>query len=267
MAEAPTTCPTCGTAVPHGAAKCPGCGRVFGEANRCPHCHAVAAVRRKGSGYVCVACGKERQVEPGSTVLGAEGAARVDQLSIGGVDPASAAMARLLRFGGVLLVAAAVVAGAVGVVATSAPLVVMMVAAAALGAGGITAMSQAARVESGARERRAAQIQRRILALAEASGGELTATAAARALHLGLEEADAALTRLADGTRVTVEVDDEGVVRYVFRELMPRGPRVRVSAELGEARSGEALAADEQAEIEAEAAARVERELVRRGRV
>lgn len=256
MSEAPASCPTCGTAVPAGATRCPGCGRVFGEANRCPHCNAIAAVRRKGAGYVCVACGGERELGPGTTVLGDEGPSRVEQLTVDGVDPASRALARLVRFGGVLLVAAAAVAGAVAFAVPGAPVAVMMVAAAALGIGGVTAMSQASRVESRARERRRRALERRVLGLAEAHGGELTATLAAKELHLGLTEADAVLTAMADGARVAVEVDGDGIVHYVFRELRAAGPRVRVDAS----------AADGD-DIEAEAAERVERELQKRGRL
>ncbi|MBX7193657.1 MAG: hypothetical protein K1X94_16490 [Sandaracinaceae bacterium] len=65
-----TPCPTCKFAVPDGAVKCPQCGRVFGEANRCPHCHAIASARPSGDGFVCVACGKPRKLEPGTSVAG-----------------------------------------------------------------------------------------------------------------------------------------------------------------------------------------------------
>lgn len=255
----PTSCPTCGTAVPAGAARCPQCGRVFGEVNRCPHCHAIAAVRRSGGGYVCVACGGDRELEAGTTVLGGDGPTRIERLTRDGVDPASAAVSRLIRVFGVLMVGAAAVAGALGF-ATSAPLVVMMVAAAALGIGGVTALSQASRVESRARERRRKGLERRVLTLAESRRGDLTATDVAKNLHLGLEEADALLTSMADGTRVAVEVDPEGIVHYVFRELVAaRGPRVRVD--------GETDAEAEADAIEADAAARVERELKRRERI
>lgn len=258
MSDTPPSCPTCGTAVPAGAARCPGCGRVFGEANRCPHCHAIAAVRRKGGGYVCIACGGARQGGPGVAVLGDEGPSRIEQLTVGGVDPASRALARLVRFGGVLLVAAAAVAGAIALAVPGAPVLVMMVAAAALGIGGVTAMSQASRVESRARDRRRRALEQRVLALAESHRGDLTATTVAKELHLGLDEADAVLTAMADGSRVTVEVDGDGIVHYEFRELRAAAPRVRIDASADE---------PEQDDIAAEAAARVERELEKRGRV
>src|SRR5512146_112197 len=66
----PEKCPTCRTEIPEGAVRCPGCGRVFGEDNRCPHCNAIAAVRPVGGGFVCLACGKPRDRLPQTTVLG-----------------------------------------------------------------------------------------------------------------------------------------------------------------------------------------------------
>jgi hypothetical protein len=103
-----------------------------------------------------------------------------------------------------------------------------------------------------------------VIALAEKRGGELVATEVARELRLSLEEADALLTSMADGARVSVEVDSEGIVRYQFRELTlrGRGPRVRVDAG-GESAEAGAEAASRQAE----AAERVEREFRRRQRL
>jgi hypothetical protein len=76
-----------------------------------------------------------------------------------------------------------------------------------------------------------ASLELRILDLASRSGGELYATDVARSLGISSAEADAALTHLADGTRVTVDVTDEGLVKYVFRELRTRAtnPRIRVA--------------------------------------
>src|SRR5688572_25702141 len=137
MGDTPAKCPTCGTGLAPDAVRCPQCGRVFGEANRCPHCNAIAAVRRTGAGYACVACGKPREVLPSTTVLDEGRLSRIDQLSIGGVDPASAAISRLVRFAGVLLVGAAVVAGAAAAIAPGAPIILLLVAAGALGSGGV----------------------------------------------------------------------------------------------------------------------------------
>ena len=68
------------------------------------------------------------------------------------------------------------------------------------------------------------------------------------------------LTSMADGSRVAVEVDPEGIVHYVFREIgSAKGPRVRVDPA--------ADAKTEQEAIEAEAAAQVEREIAKRERI
>ena len=67
-----------------------------------------------------------------------------------------------------------------------------------------------------------------ILELAAEEGGRLTATQVARRFGVSPAEADALLTSMVgDGSRVDVDVDDEGVLRFVFRELQPR-PQVRV---------------------------------------
>ncbi|MBX3249232.1 MAG: zinc ribbon domain-containing protein, partial [Myxococcales bacterium] len=59
MSETPKNCSVCGTAVAPGAVRCVACGAVFGEDNRCPHCHALAAVQATSDGrYACLACGK-----------------------------------------------------------------------------------------------------------------------------------------------------------------------------------------------------------------
>lgn len=55
------TCQTCGRALAPDAAVCRGCGAAQGEANRCPHCDAVADVERHGSlGFRCLVCGGPR---------------------------------------------------------------------------------------------------------------------------------------------------------------------------------------------------------------
>jgi hypothetical protein len=73
-----------------------------------------------------------------------------------------------------------------------------------------------------------------LLSLAAQRGGVLLARDAARGLAVSEEEADALLTDLvkrSDG-RVTLEVDDNGALSYVFTDLVAApGPRVRVSAQ------------------------------------
>jgi hypothetical protein len=74
--------------------------------------------------------------------------------------------------------------------------------------------------------------------------GSVTASEAAQALGVSVAEADAALTDMAkrDPDRVSVDVDDQGVVRYRVARIP--GERVRVEAE-------DAVEADEDASADA----------------
>lgn len=261
MSETPAKCPTCGTAVPPGAVRCVQCGRVFGEANRCPSCSAIAAVRRRGSGYACVACGAPREVQPGTTILDEGRASRIDALSPGGVDPASRGVATLMRAMGGMLVLAALVAGSAAALGPGAPVALLAAIAVILGIGGVASISSATRVEGAAKARRRRQLEQRLIALADAKQGDVVATEAAKELGIGLADADALLTSMSDGSRVAVEVDADGIVHYVFREIAAAkgGPRVRIDPA--------AAAKNEEEAIEAEAAARVEREIAKRERI
>ncbi len=253
MVDSPERCPTCSTVVPDGAERCPGCGRVFGEANRCPHCHAIAAVIDRGSKTVCAACGKPRV---GATVLGGtpKGAGAAPRTREGQNESTSA---MLLRARGRTQRGAGIIALAIGVFAAAALAMIVPGAlglglAAAMGAlfvavgalavrGGARSMEEARR-----RDRRATELA--LLEAARAAGGRLTATEAAAALRVSVEEADAQLTDLVgDGSRVDVDVDDEGVLRYVFRELATSQVKVRVDA------SDDAGPPEEPHELEAEA--------------
>jgi hypothetical protein len=204
---------------------------------------------------MCVACGRERPVEPETTVLEGGRLVRIDALSLGGVEPASVVFSRLYRFAGILVVGSAILAGAT-VAAWGAPKVFVAGTAALVGLLGILAIVQAARVEARSRERRRRQLEQRVIALAERQRGDLVATHVARELRIGLDEADALLTSLVDGVRVAVEVDSEGIVHYVFREIAAgaSGPKARVEREPSDPTDGEA-------------AERVERELRRRERL
>lgn len=89
--------------------------------------------------------------------------------------------------------------------------------------------------------RRARQLERtasehRLYALAEAHGGTLRVVDAARDLQVASDEAEALLDGLVDEVRVSMQVDDEGEIRYLFRELADdRAPRIRVEATSPEA--------------------------------
>ena len=247
MSDVPARCPTCSTAIPAGALKCPGCGRVFGEDNRCPSCNAIASVRQSGGGYVCVACGKPRELLPGTVILG--GGGRPSSVSIvpGALDPATAARTRGLR-----LLGAMAVGGGVGV-AVLATMVLgtgaLGIAAALLGGAagialGIAAMRRAARLGDDVQRKLVEARGKRVLALAEKSGGDLVARDVARELSITEADADAALTSLADGERATVEVDTQsGDVHYVFPALRRSSAKVRV--ELADEAEADAAALEE----------------------
>lgn len=219
MEATPATCPTCSTVVPEGAAKCVGCGQVFGEANRCPHCNAIAGVRPAGGGLACMACGKPRSGGPGVTVFRPKGA--------GG---------RAKSTGKRTLGIFALAAGVLGAIAVAAaiPTGIGLVIAGVVGAVGVGAGALAMRSGASAGPASGSE-ENRILSLAEEKGGVLTVTDVARALHVTQAEADALLSGMADGSRVWAEVTTDGMMRYEFRELMARrGPNVRVADELAE---------------------------------
>lgn len=235
----PERCPTCATAVPPGAARCPGCGRVFGEDNRCPHCHAIAAIQADGDGYACVACGKPRERKPLTTVLG-EGPSRLS------LTPRSASVrGRALRTGGIALVGAGVLGAALatailgtglaGIVTASALAVVSIVL-------GLRLFRRASRTDERTRTQDQKTAAAKIRGIAARLGGDVTAAQVAEQLGVPVEEADAALTQMADGTVVTVEVDtDTGTVHYLFTDLIAARPKVRVATGEG---------SDEDAELE-----------------
>jgi hypothetical protein len=202
-----------------------------------------------GGGYVCAACNAPRDVKPGTVILAGPTvlprpsllpkAAREPQRAGTSLPPVRAVAARgksgALRFFGI---------GAIGVGIFSATVLAVFIpgvggiaAAAAMGALwtglGVLGLRAASRAGADADKHETTARELAILELAEKSDGDLTATEVARGLGIGMSEADASLSRMADGTHVTVEVDPEGVVHYVFRELRKRPsgtPRVRVDA-------------------------------------
>ena len=241
MSEVPERCPTCSTQIPSGATRCPGCARVFGEDNRCPHCHAVAAVRQSGGRYVCVACNKPREIKKGTVVTGGGGDG---QPFSGALEPASGAQMQLAagRSAGFALRAFGVFSMAAGVLGAGAALALfpitapVVLLAAAVGAGGVgvgaVSMRAGGKADKAAVERARRNAELAIIKLAEERGGTLTVTDVASELRMESTHAEALLTHLAaDGSRVGVEVSADGVVLFRFLEVIAtRGPRVRVAA-------------------------------------
>ena len=235
----PTHCAVCSSAIPPSADRCIACGAVWGEDNRCPRCHALAGVRPVGDGYRCLACNAPRDRLPGTTVFGTPGAstgkARGRGLRLFG--------ALTLGFGVALAaVSAALLPGALGVAAA------VLLGGTGAAVGGL-ALRAGAKASAGAPAAR----ERQLLALARRADGVLTVTEAAEGLGVSLAEADAALTAMADGSRVVAELTDDGRVEFVFREL-------RVAA-LGEGTAPlRVRVRDAEAEVHAAARARLREE-------
>jgi len=241
-ASVPPRCTVCGTDIPAGQSRCPGCGRVFGEDNRCPSCHAIAAVRPRGAGFVCAACGAPRTRLPGTVVQGDGGTGPT-----GATLSPSAVAGGLLRAMGAASIAVGILLGAIG--AAFAHGFLGWVVAAVLAASGVGLGALLLRLGARARGRALAARreagERRIVALAERHGGVLTATQLAQELGMGVAAADAALTALADGSRVTVELTDDGLIEYHFRELQHAHlPRVRVAPSVGDAEAAVEVSRD-----------------------
>lgn len=238
-ASVPERCTVCDTPIVAGESRCRACGKVYGEDNVCPHCHATAAVVAGSGGYTCAACGRPREKRPGTVVLedrpgpvgtlaskvtgggtGTEIAQRGASVGLRTVGALSIGVGVMLA-----ILAAMIIPGGLGILA-----------AVVLGAGGVGAGALALRAGSRASESagRSEQVRHetRILELAEKSDGDLTVTEVARAMRVPMDEADRMLTRMVDGSRVTMEIDPEGLIHYVFRELRhlaPGQPRVRVA--------------------------------------
>ncbi|MBX3270300.1 MAG: hypothetical protein KF729_08560 [Sandaracinaceae bacterium] len=241
MSDTPRSCPTCGTSVPPGAPRCPGCGRVFGEENRCPHCHAIAAVIERRGTTVCAACGKPRV---GTVTLGGDrpSVVAVTKGAAGkraGTDAMlSRARGRTQRGFGVLSLATGIVTAALlAMIVPGAAGVALAVIAGLFGVGvGALTIRAGARNMERARGLDARAERAAVEELARARGGALTAAEVAGALTMKEADADALLTSLVgDGSRVDVEVSDEGVVSYVFHDLRPRPAQVRVESAEDEA--------------------------------
>jgi hypothetical protein len=208
----------------------------MGEENRCPRCQAIAGVRPEGAGYVCVACGKPRSATPDTTVLHQAGTAL----------PAGFARGTAL---GLRALGVASVAG--GIIAAGLSLAVLpggwgwglalLLGGAGVGVG-VLSLWAASRARNRAKGVQREARETATLEAARRHGGVLTATTLARELAIGVDEADRTLTAMADGSRVSVEVTDDGFVEYEFRELR-RGerPRVRVEASELQGEGGEGV--------------------------
>jgi len=213
-----------------------------------------------------MACGKDRIVAPGTTVLG--GAATAVTPGRRPTLPAPRGAGRFWRAGAALLWLGATTLAAGALFASGTFAAVLWTASVALAGAGWVARRVGRGVDDDARRARLLGLERAVLERAAQRGGDLVATDVATALGLGVAEADAILTSLADGVRVAVEVDSDGVVHYVFRELSTPtlGPAVRVDVDGLDAEADDAAASAEAEQIRDAARAQVERELSSRHR-
>lgn len=208
QAGIPATCVACAGAIPPGRDRCPSCGKVYGEWNRCPSCHAIAAVHEARRGfYVCAACGAPR-VRHRGTPVDAHFADELWRRSL-----ATRAGGWALWPVGIGLLAVAAIALGVGqlIDATTAFASAFGGVLGALGAGALWLARRLGR--------KAAQLgeqarQERVLTHVTRARAALTAGEAAEALRILPVEADAALTALAKTGRIDLDVDERGTVRY-----------------------------------------------------
>ena len=68
----------------------------------------------------------------------------------------------------------------------------------------------------------AQSIETQIIKLAAAHAGVLTVTDAAMATGLGIQQVEKVLNNMVDGLRVTMRVEDTGVILYEFPEIVER---------------------------------------------
>lgn len=235
-------CPSCRSALPPGVDRCPACGTVWGEDNRCPACHALAGVRATRDGFVCAACSAPRPRLPGTTLVGARPASPVAER---GKATGLRVLGALAIGSGVLFatLTAAVVGGVAGVIGAA--------AVGALGVGGgMWLMRRSSRPE----ERAQAHVDASLQDLAAQRQGLLRAKDVAAALGISEAAAEQRLQAVADGLSVGTEVSDEGELVYRFYDAVPgvASIRARVAIEGASEDAEEVLSASTEARREAE---------------
>jgi hypothetical protein len=208
-------CRTCGQPLPAGKALCPTCGAAHGEANRCPHCRALADVEpHRALGFRCLVCGGPRiAIDLDGVTLGdsakraLESAAREQtkhlMFTAGGLVLAGmGALALLIATVVVVTAAPGIAAGLAAFLAAGVPL-----------AAGLWALTRA----TGARRLRDRALhQARVAALAnvQAITGVLDAARVAQLMRLDAEQAELLLaeasvaTMLDEAPAPRLRVDD-----------------------------------------------------------
>ncbi|MFO0563620.1 MAG: hypothetical protein U0269_36685 [Polyangiales bacterium] len=203
--------------VPDGeGVECPHCHRLqYG--NKCPHCGQSAPTRVRDFRVYCTACNRERGALSGSGLT--------MPISMVGKPSQIGGIASKIIGGGVIgltlllvtLVTLAAVSFSSTVLGALAVLLAMFggVVGFLLLRGGKKLEQQGTKAQHDVREQA-------LIAAARTRGGILTAAEAAAVLEIQVGEADALLTQIAkEGQRAHVEVDRDGVVKYVFHEAAP----------------------------------------------
>lgn len=190
----------------------------------CPNCRQEAPTIVRGMQAYCTACGAPRSLIEDTPVNVAGQPSKIGGgvAAVVGLSVLVIGSLLALTLGGIIYYFAPPVGLAIGGFLEA---VVLFVSALLLWGGRTLFRSGEERAQT-ARERA-------IYAIAKRRNGSVTAGELARALSIPEAEADAILTAMVkrpDG-RMTLEVDDDGTLRYEMRELMPR---VRVAEHVGE---------------------------------
>ena len=252
----PTICPVCSTEIPAGRDRCPGCGKPSDTAERCPHCNnpspAVPYFSRSGAGcmvtmlyglggfpgvayrkaheneLVCELCGGHRGFASGPLALAAAARRGVPEKP----DQAMQRAAQIEALGAGRSFGLKGLAAMLGVVGLATLLLTLFFASGLFTALGIAAaggflLGALALFVAGRglkkRYQRDAEVTRlRALAdLAREHKGVLRLDAAAQVLQLPPPQVEPLLSSLVDGDRVKLDVEEDGVLVYRFRDWMP----------------------------------------------
>jgi hypothetical protein len=189
----------------------------------CPHCGRDAPIVYRGPLPYCTACGRPRTPlsSPSVNLAGKPSKVGGALASVAGALVLVVGLSLALGLG--LLLYALITAAVALAVAIPIAIAVLVIGIALVRSGRLL-------TRSGSDAQRATR-ERALLELAAHRGG-VTAADAARALDMGISEADAMLTAMAkrEPERLTIDVDDQGVVWY--RPARVTGPafdaRVRV---------------------------------------
>jgi len=203
-----TTCPACSANAFDANGICGRCGYAEGEANRCPHCGAVARLNGEGRKAVCAVCEGPRI--PNN--LGGEVAAnalRQQQTLLGQA-----------KLGSIVTVAQGILATIVCVIGMAIHPAMMGTIIVAVLAGLPLLFSVRTRIRTARFRREGADAgDRAWQAAAEAMAhGGITAKRLAERLSLAPAEADKLLTALAVEDRTRVDIGDDAEVVYSTEE-------------------------------------------------